>query len=305
MNIAQQYLDRFINNQNAYALQWGFFDANENKEKHGYTCIRNSRITNEMLMKHLIGKITLGVYSTNPDGSNCKWLCWDVDDEQEDELEQLTGWLSYFNIHSIRESRRPGRSGHLWIFLDQPISSVDAYRILRFGYDMSQLRGEYFPAQPELKNDQMGNLVRLPLGRHRKPSAKGVWGLFEGPANTTPEAQLFWFLEQRTNRIADISRILETVPNLDPPKVRKKYDGPRTPLIDKFPEDWPWEQMPDGELRGPCPLCLEEGHDTSEDNLFLNPDDNILYCFYGRKGQHSFEAIMKSVQKLKKTVTIA
>jgi hypothetical protein len=286
---AQIYLNRFLNRPNDYALQ---------NNNGSYTAHRNQPVTLELLEDHLIGIHTLGVYAISPENT-AKWLCWDIDTEAEEQIEKLIRWLGDFGINCIRASKRLGRSGHIYVFCSEPMSSIDAFRILKHAQFLWQIPGEVFPAQTSLRPGQVGSLVRLELGKHRKPSANGVWGLFDGCDSPDVVKQLFWFLEQPTNRLEDINRLLETIPQTQAITHRKraKQHTIGGKLIDEFP-NWDWLPQPSGELLGRCPKCAQEGHDLKGNNLSLNPETNVLYCHYSG-GIHSFQQILKAARSFR------
>lgn len=285
---AEEFLNRFVNNRNAYATQ---------NSNGSYTAHRNQSITMELFEQHLLGELTLGVYAINPDNNTSKFLCWDIDNEAEENIANLVQWLADFNIRIIRASRRPGRSGHLYVFLRQPILSSEAFRILKHGQFLWQIPGEVFPAQAGLKIGQVGSLVRLELGVHRKPSAGGIRGLFEECPSNDIVQQLLWFNRQPLN---DVTKLLDSIPKtaqISGSRCRKQHKNPGQ-LVAEFP-DWDWLVQPSGELLGRCPKCAEEGHDLKHNNLSLNPETNVLYCHYSG-GIHTFQQILRSARNFTK-----
>lgn len=239
--------------------------------------------------------MTLGIYSTNPETNQSIWICWDIDSEQEEALAKLIRWLDGFGITVLRESVRPGRSGHVWLFCDEPVCTEDLYRLGAYGRLLSGLDCEVFSKQPYLRPGQLGNLVRLPLGSHQKPSAGGVRGLFAACPSNDIVDQLFWFLEQPTNSVALIQEVVSNLPKMAPkPKPKIKHEN-MSPLLDRFPPDWPMKDLPNKEIEARCPACAAESHDSQCKNLNINPTENLLHCFYG----HSFKQIMDSLAKIK------
>jgi len=286
---ARKFLNLFVNNENAYALQ---------TETGTYKAYRDRQISDVLLEQHLLGEVTLGVYAINPLTNEAKWLCWDCDSEAERELSHLISWLNTFGINVLRESRRSGRSGHIWVLLNRPIPASDAFRILKYGQYVWKIPGEIFPAQSVLKPSQVGSLVRLPLGRHQKPSANGVWGLFEDCSSKAVDQQLMWLLEQPLN---DVTDLLESIPKIaEKPSQKRKVVQNKVPLLDEFP-NWEWQEQPSGELIGQCPLCREEGHDVKANNLALNPETNVLYCHYSN-GVHTFRQILEAARRARNLV---
>lgn len=289
MNEANIFLSRFINNENAYALQ---------TSSGSYTAYRQRRITPELLAQHLYGDVTIGTYAVNPINNTSRFLCFDSDEESEESFAKLISWFDSFGIPSYRESRRPGRSGHLWVVLEESIASIDAFKILSFGKFCYKFKGEIFPHSEKLLTpDKLGLLVRLPLGVHRKLLPERRIGLFEACPNTDVQDQLAWFVKQPVASLESINRLLQTIPVTKPVTVKKCGTKQNSPILDEFPEDWEW--TPKGsELQGPCPKCREDLHDRSGDNLYVNPETNVLYCFYSG-GSHSFKQILTAARHFK------
>lgn len=287
---AREFLKLFQNNPNAYA---------EQQPSGNYKCIRRP-VTDELLMDHFLGIQTLGMYAVNPADQTSRYLCWDCDSEADEQFTKLINWLAQYGIHGLREAARPGRWGHYWVLLKQPIPASDAYKILYHGKYIYQIPGEIYPHNAEPV--KTGLQVRLPLGRHRKPSANGVWGLFEGCPDKAVDRQLMWLLEQPLN---DISELLSTIPVTKPIKVRKNTTKHyKTPLLELFPANWGWRECGNNELNGRCPVCCLENHDFSQNNLFLNTEKNTMKCFFGN-GIHKFTAILAAAKHFTKLNTSA
>lgn len=279
----RRFLDRFINNYNAYAVQ---------NPQGGYFAKRNSVITDEIFQRHLMGVLTVGIYSTNPDHNTSKWLCLDIDEDAETHIQYLTSWLSGHRIIYHRESIRPGRSGHIWIFFAEPLPTAAAFKLGLYLCSYARLSCEQFPKQAAVNPGQLGNLVRLPLGKHQKPAANGVRGLFQDCPSITPAEQLLWFIEQPINDSQYVIDLVTYLPDLSPKPSQKRKTTVSTPLLAEFPADWPMRALANGEIEARCPKCADEGHDVQCKNLSINPEKNVLNCFYG----HKFIDIMRSLK---------
>ena len=167
-NLIQVYIDRFNNRPDVYGIQWC------NGNQFGYKPIHKP-VTVEVIKAHLAGETTLGFYSLDKDNTS-KWLCFDSDSAngQLDKLEQL------FKDHhwpTIREGRRLGRDGHLWLLFDKPSSAIHLRQLGRLflkkaGIAEGQI--ELFPKQDKINN--LGNLIRAPFGIHKKPGADNARG---------------------------------------------------------------------------------------------------------------------------------
>lgn len=286
---AHLFLQKFLSNPNSYALQ---------QPSGGYRAVRGAQITDRLLRQHLSGEVTLGVYSTNPEDSTCSWICWDIDNEQEEALSVLITYLHNHNLHPIRESVRTGRSGHLWLFLDAPLSSAVCCTFGSYLRFYSHLVCEFFPKNATLKPGQLGNLVRLPLGRHQKPGAGNTIGLFKQCPLPDIETQLIWFNRQPLNSAQLMSEICSKFPTVDTKKPPNRQNDRVYPIMQEFPVDWVWTRTSGDEVIGRCPACMLSGFDNQNNNLSVNTKDNVLYCFRNQ-GEHKFIDIMKALNRLK------
>lgn len=111
-SMLQGYFDSFFNRSNAYYEQW------RNGEKFGLKAVRKP-VSLQLIASHLSGEITLSIPALSAE-SQCKWCCWDSDAESGD-LDNVQALLQVHGWEAIRESKRPGRDGHLWLFFDKPV----------------------------------------------------------------------------------------------------------------------------------------------------------------------------------------
>lgn len=290
------FIQRFVNNVKASALQ---------NQDGSYQARRSQPVTTRLLNQHLHGNVTIGVYAVNPQDNTSRWLCFDSDEESEESFIKITHWLSSYNINSVRESKRPGRSGHLWVHFERSIPTVDAFRILFHGRFLYQFKGEIYPhTDTPLTCDKIGLLVRLPLGLHRKLLPTQRYGLFEACSSTNLQDQLEWFVSQPVAKISDINRLLSTLPVIKPVTtpvtVRRRSSKNSKSVLDMFPEDWGWIEI-NGEHRGGCPACILEGHDNHRDNLYVNVEKNVFHCFWSG-GRHTYTQIRNAAQSFKNPV---
>ena len=133
-------------------------------------------LTDEVLLSHLQGNTTVGVYQIEPEKNTVKWLCFDVDSKEWVEVEKLrdsivkSGFCAQDNI-LVEETG--GRGYHLWIFFDPPIPALVAYYVGRKSEQLSKVKCEVFPKQKVV--EAFGNLVKLPLGVHRKTGKRSTF----------------------------------------------------------------------------------------------------------------------------------
>jgi len=123
------------------------------------------KLTNQLLVKHIEGKITLGAYALDAQ-SQARWLCLDADNNDEwRKLWELAEKLEIEGLTPYLEASR--RGGHLWLFTPT-LSGKDIRQFGNYLIQKHDLEGiELYPKQDELTTG-VGSLVRLPLGIHRK-----------------------------------------------------------------------------------------------------------------------------------------
>ena len=175
-SLQDAFLRLFVNRPDVYAEQ------QPNKK---YLKIKEP-LTTEVIQRHLQGEITVGVYQL--DGNNyVKWLCFDLDPGTlENPKETVRAIIQecvskpdpktprfYKKAVLLEASRYPDASYHIWVFFEPvPVPAKVArwlgMKILEHA-NINPKLVEVFPKQTELTKDRpYGNLVKLPLGLHRK-----------------------------------------------------------------------------------------------------------------------------------------
>lgn len=128
----------------------------------------------------------IGVYPLFPDGT-CRFIVFDFDNHGKDaekndfansddtwkeEVNSLRKICNLNKIPALVERSRSGSGAHIWIFFDKPIQADLARRfgfaLLEKGAESVNLKSfRYYdrmlPAQSKLNNDELGNLIALPL----------------------------------------------------------------------------------------------------------------------------------------------
>ena len=160
----KEIMDIFVHRKDVFARQ---------QINGAYFPVRRP-ITIEDIKKHLKGEHTVGLYCLNYDNT-VKWACVDIDAKDTSVPELRRSRYEAKIIYHIFEGfarilESSGRRGyHVWIFFKNPVQAEYAQRFVkarlnRFGFN----RHEVFPKQTELnKNRKFGNLVKLPLAKHR------------------------------------------------------------------------------------------------------------------------------------------
>jgi len=149
----------FVNRDDTYAVQ--------NPDSSYYRV--EKPLTDDVLLSHLKGDTVIGVYQIEPEKNTVKWLCFDVDSKEIANVEKLRDTIVESNFCSkdnILVEDTGGRGYHLWIFFDPPIPALVAYYVGRKFEQHSKVKCEVFPKQRVV--EAFGNLVKLPLGAHRK-----------------------------------------------------------------------------------------------------------------------------------------
>lgn len=148
---------------------------------------RYEDVTAALLLAHVQGAITLALSSANTEGCT-RWLCLDVDDSAPDAFSRLLvvrQALVEMGLPGLVEASR--RGGHLWLFLDAPVSVVTARVALQVAIAQVVSRGvalpgyELYPDQAAETPDTLSHAVRIPLGIHQLTGKR--YPLFDADGN--------------------------------------------------------------------------------------------------------------------------
>ena len=192
----------FSGRENVYARQWW----NESGEG-GYTPVHQPLVF-QVARNHLLGSITVGVYPVRLDNT-VTFCAIDIDinkralarargsiqearrikEKVSAEARRLQTALAELGIPSLLEdSGYKGR--HIWIFLAEP---VEAAVVRQFGtlflgahpLESTDLHCEFFPKQSSTGSG-IGNLIKLPLGIHRRTGRRSRLLLADGSVDPDP-----------------------------------------------------------------------------------------------------------------------
>jgi len=141
-------------------------------------------LTDEDIEAHLRGEIVLGSYQLAPDNT-VRWICWDFDAEDgnsESVLPEAKRLVEYIKSkeayrNSYMQEFTGGRGFHVWLF----VKPIPAFVAMALAHQMVKNAGvecEIFPKQAELPPGGLGNLVKVPFGRHMK---SGKWSVVLEP----------------------------------------------------------------------------------------------------------------------------
>ncbi|MBL8897236.1 MAG: hypothetical protein JNM84_06400 [Planctomycetes bacterium] len=181
-----RFLELFAGREDVHARQW--YDPDRGT---GYSPVRQP-LTPQLVKNHFLGNVSLGVYVLRRDG-RCSFLALDFDIEERalrehaadaealrrlraalhSECERWRGRLVELGLPVLLEdSGFKGR--HLWVLLAPP---VEAGSLRSFGLALQRELGapgdpriqvEIFPKQARVRAEGLGNLIKLPLGIHRR-----------------------------------------------------------------------------------------------------------------------------------------
>ncbi|MBK9386811.1 MAG: hypothetical protein IPN34_18510 [Planctomycetes bacterium] len=265
-----RFLDLFAGREDVHARQW--YDPDRGT---GYSPVRQP-LTPQLVKNHLLGNVSLGSYVLRRDG-RCSFLAFDFDIEERalrdyaadpEALRTLRAalhaecsrWhqrLTEFGLPVlIEESGFKGR--HLWILLAPP---VDAGLLRRFGLALQRDLGapgdprvqvELFPKQARVRAEGLGNLIKLPLGIHRRTGRRSQLLDEEGRPIETPFAVL---RGQRRAREEELLSALERLPADVGPGARVlRGPSPESPRSDLSSGIWTLGHA----LADPLLCCLRE-----------------------------------------------
>ena len=177
------FLQLFQGRETVFAKQWvgGL----------GYSPVRPERSINEDdILSHIQGTETYGIYPIKKDNT-VKFVCFDVDlpknfaELEEDALVTDKSILlpqvknicttainvfraCSFNSKGVLIEDTGGRGYHIWFFFESPIPAVSARKFAYSILKKANVQCEVFPKQNEVAEGQYGNLIKLPLGLHKK-----------------------------------------------------------------------------------------------------------------------------------------
>ena len=179
------FLKLFQGREGVFAKQWPSGKA--------YSPVRPDRqIEINDIIQHIQGIETYGIYPIRND-NKVKLVCFDIDlpnnyaelNEEALVIKKLpllsqvksvyTTIIDVLKSHSFDKKSilvedTGGRGYHVWLFFESPISAVDARKFAYFILARAKVQCEVFPKQEIVLEGKYGNLIKLPLGLHKKYS---------------------------------------------------------------------------------------------------------------------------------------
>ncbi|SLM31160.1 conserved hypothetical protein [Desulfamplus magnetovallimortis] len=244
-----QFLQLFSGREDCFARQWA--DRQENKS--GYVPVRYAMGISH-LEEHLSGIKTYGIYLLKADSTvKCGVIDADIHPEYRDKKlsadhKRLLYREKNYMIRRImdisaEQGIKPlleysGHKGyHFWFFFKSP---VPASRVKSFlsniaepvNRDISAFDLEVFPKQDQLSGKGFGNLVKLPLGIHRK---NGKPSFFMGCEKRDLQSQLSFL----SNVNPALPEILDGVSSAGENFAQKNNQVVLHPRLAAFAKDYP------------------------------------------------------------------
>jgi hypothetical protein len=201
-----RFLQAFSGRENVYARQWW----NESGEG-GYSPVREP-LSFRVVRQHLLGSITVGVYVVRLDDT-VNFLAFDLDIAKRAlraarsnlaearrlrelaarESLAMQARLAELGVPSLLEdSGYKGR--HLWVLFERPVEAVVARQfgslfLARHRPSAGELSVELFPRQATTQGG-VGNLIKLPLGIHRRTGRRSRFLAADGSPDPDPHGTL-------------------------------------------------------------------------------------------------------------------
>jgi superfamily II DNA or RNA helicase len=202
-------------------------------------------VTNDVILNHLQGKHTIGVYALLPDEA-CWFLAVDFDKATwKEDAEAFLRTCDELSIPAALERSRSGNGGHIWIFFISPIQAALARKfgstILTYTMEKHPKLGldsydRFFPSQDTMPKGGFGSLIALPL--QRGPREKGHSLFLDRKFNPYPD-QWICLSGIRKMQKEEVEAIVHEAQR------KGKIIGVRISLTEEGDED-PWTLPPSG-----------------------------------------------------------
>lgn len=254
----------FAGREHVHARQW--YDPHRGT---GYSPVEQP-MTPGLVQAHLDGSITMGIYPVRSD-QTVNFFAFDLDivkraverargnREETIRLRRLlreTGreFLEVLEAQGVpallADSGYKGR--HLWVLLDEPMSA-DLVRKAAIGLSRLLVLPsvdfslEVFPKQGQVSDDQLGNLIKLPLGVHKRSGRRA------------------WFLDQDDKPVKDPWKLLRSTPRMTQEQIFDILDRVRDLPIPEQLEDLPPDALPRPSAQPDRPLFTEANFDQENE----------------------------------------
>jgi len=275
--LADRFMDLFSGRSDCFARQW----ADKTSGKSGYVPVRQP-MRHADLDAHFKGFETCGIYLLDQDG-RVKLGVIDADlnasirepsvlKKNMAAVKRESTWMaSRIMDISTAAGLRPcvefsgGKGYHFWYFFEESVPAGHAKAALtriaaQIKSDLTFFQLEVFPKQDHLSGQGFGNLVKLPLGVHRKTGKRSYF--CECP-NRDVDDQLAWLLKVK--------------PGALDPVLEKKATIELHPRFVSLTEKWPDL----GRLSSCCPPLGRLITASFSGNILSHGEEQILYQTLG------------------------
>lgn len=209
-----RFAEAFAGREGVHAAMW------QRGGEVGYSPV-HAPLTAQRVADHLAGRLTLGAYVLRAD-STVTWACFDLDLDREGRARLAAGgdgakaaWTTVRDaaLHLAATLADHGlvplveasgfKGVHVWLLLEEPVPAAATRAwcgalLDHLGPPPAGVSIELFPKADEVGPKGLGNLVKLPLGRHLR---SGRWSTFLDPRGAAVEDGLAWLREHRRNRL--------------------------------------------------------------------------------------------------------
>jgi hypothetical protein len=174
---------------------YGTYDAKTGKVRQA-----KEPVTDEVLLAHLTGKQSYGVYLLTGDRTNA--LAVDFDDGQLCQPIAFQAGARRYGMSAYIE-RSKSKGYHVWIFFEKPVLAPKARLVAqKILADVGRPETEIFPKQDSLDNKvSYGNFINAPLFGTLVQQGRTV---FVDPAEQTKPYPDQWKLLERMQRVPEI-----------------------------------------------------------------------------------------------------
>jgi len=300
----------FSGREDVYARQWCRPDA---EHRVGYAPVHEP-LTPAVIRNHLFGTYTVGVYPLRLD-QTANWFAVDLDitrpaldrargDAQD--AHRLRGLTRRVGIELLGRLRTLGlnplfensgyKGRHYWVFLEAPESGKVLHQLGRLL--LAELQHnlppefslEFFPKQPRRTGKGLGNLIKLPLGIHRRTGYRSQ--LLDDQGNTVTDPFALLRQIERTGRdalyqVIDKLKNRPVSPAVEPdgePASRRQETEPATAAMPLLPPGVPppWTEADfeaDPRIRhlfDQCPVLAELKHQVDEHRQLSHDEQVVL-----------------------------
>jgi hypothetical protein len=289
--MVRQFWDMFVNRR-AYTVQSK--QPHAETGRHYYFRPRGPggsplALDDRTIRMHLQGRLTIGLYATNPKNQTSKWIAIDADYRHAlEDLLSLHCELGRDGVEAALEKSR--RGAHLWVFFDAPVLSRQArLYVLNLATRLKlPVKGsglpdgiEIFPRQDMLRPGEFGNAIRAPLGVHQG-AGKRYWFYH---ADYSLPAQFTYLASLRRVGREQLGRF---TCNLDQGSTTREVERAQVLVVTAGRDVFRILDYVDARRKvgrnyvARCPSCAAAGRDTAGDNLAISVDEPLKYkCWAG------------------------